>query len=112
MVALQEYQEKLGSGKTTLANIITKLYEIENGKIKINDIDINDIDRKSFYNETKYVLQEDYIYDNTIKYNVELGKKYDQKDILESLQNAEFLDTVQIMPEKYNTHIGESGIKI
>lgn len=43
---------------------------------------------------------------------MELGKKYDQKDILESLQNAEFLDTVQIMPEKYNTHIGESGIKI
>ena len=43
---------------------------------------------------------------------MELGKKYDQKDIVESLQNAEFLDTVQKMPEKYDTHIGESGIKI
>jgi ATP-binding cassette subfamily B multidrug efflux pump len=103
---------KTGSGKTTLANIITKFYEIDRDIIKINDVDINDIDRYSFYDDVAYVMQEDYIYDNTIKYNVELGKEYDGQEVEKALEKSEFLSTVNKLPEKRETCIGESGIKI
>lgn len=78
----------------------------------LNDVDINDIDRVSFYNDVAYVMQEDYIYDNTVKYNVELGKEYNEQEVNESLEKSEFLSTVSKLPEKYETCIGESGIKI
>lgn len=103
---------KTGSGKTTLANIITKFYKIDRDIIKINDVDINDIDRYSFYDDVAYVMQEDYIYDNTIKYNVELGKEYDGQEVEKALEKSEFLSTVNKLPEKRETCIGESGIKI
>ena len=78
-----------------------KLYEIENNKITLNDIDINDIDRVSFYNDVAYVMQEDYIYDSTVKYNVELGKEYNEQEIIDSLNKSEFLSTVNKFPKKY-----------
>lgn len=103
---------KTGSGKTTLANILTKFYKAENKKILFDNIDINDINRKSFYSNVSYVMQEDYIYDCTVKYNVELGKKYSKEKIKSSLEKAEFLNTIKSFPKKYNTYIGDGGIKI
>lgn len=103
---------KTGSGKTTLANILTKFYKVENKKILFDNIDINDINRKSFYSNVSYVMQEDYIYDCTVKYNVELGKRYSKEKIKNSLEKAEFLNTIKSFPKKYNTYIGDGGIKI
>ena len=77
---------KTGSGKTTLANILAKFYSIPDKKIFFNDIDINDIERKSFYEKFAYVMQDDYIYDNTIKHNIELYKIYNKSDIKEATE--------------------------
>lgn len=57
-------------------------------------------------------MQEDYIYDSTVKYNIELGKEYNEQEIIDSLNISEFLSTVNKFPKKYKTYIGESGIKI
>lgn len=103
---------KTGSGKTTLANILTKFYKIENEKVFFDNIDINDINRTSFYDNVSYVMQEDYIYDNIVKYNIDLGKYYTENKIKKSLEQSELLNTVENFPEKYETYIGESGIKI
>lgn len=103
---------KTGSGKTTLSNILTKFYKIEKNKIFFNNTDINDIDRTSFYKNISYVMQEDYIYDNIIKYNIDLGKHYTESEIKNALEKAEFLNTVEKLPLKYQTYIGEGGIKI
>lgn len=103
---------KTGSGKTTLANILAKFNEIPNGKIFFNDIDINDIERKSFYEKFAYVMQDDYIYDNTIQHNIELYKKYNKNDIKEATQKAELSNTIEKLDKKYNTLIGDNGIKL
>ena len=91
---------------------MTKFYKIENNKIFFNNTDINDIDRTSFYKNISYVMQEDYIYDNIIKYNIDLGKHHTEKEIKNALEKAEFLNTVEKLPLKYQTYIGEGGIKI
>ncbi len=103
---------KAGSGKTTLVNILTKFYEIDDGIVFFNDIDINNIKRNEFYKDISYVMQDDYVYDNTIKYNVELGKKYDSNEVNSALQEACFLKTTNEFPQKYETYIGDSGVKI
>ena len=103
---------KAGSGKTTLVNILAKFYEIDDGIVLFNDIDINNIKRNEFYKDISYVMQDDYVYDNTIKYNVELGKKYDSNEVNSALQEACFLKTTNEFPEKYETYIGDSGVKI
>lgn len=103
---------KTGSGKTTLANILAKFYEIPNDKIYFNNIDINDIDRESFYEKFAYVMQDDYIYDNTIKHNIELYKKYNKDEINNAVKEAELLETIEKLDKKYNTLIGDNGIKL
>ncbi len=103
---------KTGSGKTTLANILTKFYKIENKKVFFDNIDINDINRTSFYEKMSYVMQEDYIYDNIVKYNIDLGKYYTETKIKKALEQSELLNTIENFPQKYETYIGEDGIKI
>lgn len=103
---------KTGAGKTTLANILTKFYKIENKKVFFDDIDINDINRTSFYDKIAYVMQEDYIYDNSVKYNIDLGKYYTETKIKKALEQSELLNTIGNFPRKYETYIGEGGIKI
>lgn len=103
---------KTGSGKTTLANILAKFNEIPNGKILFNNVDINDVERKSFYERFAYVMQDDYIYDNTIQHNIELYKKYNKNDIKEATQKAELSNTIEKLDKKYNTLIGDNGIKL
>lgn len=103
---------KAGTGKTTLINILTKFYEIDNQTIFFDNVDINNINSNDFYDHISYVMQDDYIYDNSIKYNIELGKKYNYIDINNSVKKASFSQVVKSLPEKYNTYIGECGIKI
>ncbi len=103
---------KTGSGKTTLANILAKFHEIPNEKIYFNNIDINNIERKSFYEKFAYVMQDDYIYDNTIKHNIELYKSYNEDEIKDAIKKAELLDTIDKLDKKYNTLIGDNGIKL
>lgn len=103
---------KTGSGKTTLANILAKFYAIPNGKIFFNNIDTNDIERKSFYEKFAYVMQDDYIYDNTIKHNIELYKSYEKNEVKEATEKAELFDTIEKLDKKYNTLIGDNGIKL
>lgn len=103
---------KTGVGKTTFVNLLTKFYEINDNTILFNNVDINDIDSNDFYSHISYVMQDDFIYDDTIRYNIELGKKYNLKNINDSLKKADFLETINNLPQKYDTYIGNSGIKL
>ena len=81
-------------------------------KIFFNNIDINNIERKSFYEKFAYVMQDDYIYDNTIKHNIELYKSYEKNEVKEATEKAELFDTIEKLDKKYNTLIGDNGIKL
>ena len=57
-------------------------------------------------------MKDDYIYDNTIKHNIELYKKYNKDEINNAVKEAELLETIEKLDKKYNTLIGDNGIKL
>ena len=57
-------------------------------------------------------MQDDYIYDNTIKHNIELYKNYEKNEVKEATKKAELFDTIEKLDKKYDTLIGDNGIKL
>ncbi|MEI8390332.1 MAG: ABC transporter ATP-binding protein [bacterium] len=102
-----------GGGKTTLANLIPRFYDIKQGSIKIDGIDIRDIELESLRQNIAIVFQDNFLFTGSIKDNILLGK-FDATD--EEIQNAlkgSFLDEfIASLPEGLNTEIGERGVRL
>ena len=103
---------KVGSGKTTLMNIIAGFYEIPNGKIYINGIDINEYSRESLFENIGYAMQKNIITDDTIKNNIDIVSEHTDVEIQNISKKASILEDIQTMQDGFKTQIGENGIKI
>ena len=101
-----------GSGKTTLMNIVTGLYEIEEGQVFINDIDISKINKYSLFNQISYIMQKDVLLNDTIKNNITLENDYEGKDIINATNNACILEDIFKMEHEFEEMVGEKGIKL
>lgn len=100
----------IGSGKTTLMNLLTKLYSVPNGKIFIDNQDINNIPIETLRNNICYITQENFLFSSSLKDNIALFKDdYDDTDIIESTKKAIVYSDITKMPEGINTIIGERG---
>ncbi len=100
----------IGSGKTTLMNLLTKLYNIPNGKIMIDGRDINDINIETLRENICYITQDNFLFSSTLKDNISLFKEdYKDEDIKESTKKAVIYDEISQMPEGIKTTIGERG---
>lgn len=100
----------IGSGKTTLMNILTRLYNIPNGKIFIDGKDINEIPIIKLRNNICYITQDNFLFSSTLKDNISLFKdEYEDDEIKESTQKAIVYEDIQKMPKGINTVIGERG---
>lgn len=103
----------LGSGKTTLMNLLLKLYEVPNGKIYIDGKDINDIKTDEIRNNICYITQDNFLFSTTLKKNINLFRDiYDDIDILESTKLAMIYEEIENMSDGINTIIGEKGIDL
>lgn len=103
---------KVGSGKTTLMNIIAGFYEIPNNKIYINGIDINEYSRESIFESIGYATQKNIIIDDTIKNNIDIGNEHTDIDIEKISKKANIIENIQTMQDGFETQIGENGMKI
>ncbi len=103
---------KVGSGKTTLMNIIAGLYEVEEDKVFINGIDINEYSRDSLFKNIGYAMQKNIITDDTIKNNIDIKEKSNKKDIENVIKKADIYTDIQIMEDGLETKIGENGVKV
>ena len=103
---------KVGSGKTTLMNIIAGFYEVQDNQIYINGIDINEYSRDSIFENIGYAMQKNIIIDDTIKNNIDITNKNTNNDIEKVSQKANLLEDIETMQDGYETKIGENGIKI
>lgn len=102
-----------GSGKTTIINLILRLYGLKKGDILIDGHNIKNIRAKSLYAQIGVVLQEPYLWNDTIENNIRYAKKTaSAKEITESARIACIDDFIDAMPQKYNTIIGENACKI
>lgn len=100
----------IGSGKTTLMNLLTRLYAIPNGKISIDGKDINEIPIEILRNNVCYITQDNFLFSSTLKDNISLFKDdYKEDEIEESTKKAIVYDDIQRMPDGINTIIGERG---
>ncbi len=100
----------IGSGKTTLMNLLTKLYNIPNGKISIDGKDINDIDIETLRENICYITQDNFLFSSTLKDNISLFKEdYKDEEIKESTKKAVIYDEITQMPKGIKTTIGERG---
>ncbi len=104
---------KSGCGKTTIANLISKIYTADKGKILIDDVDINKLDKDTIRNSITIVNQNPYIFDMTIKENLLLANpKATDEEINKSIKDCALDEFISTLPEGIDTHVGEGGIKL
>lgn len=104
---------KTGSGKSTIANAICRLYDVSDGEILIDNISINEYDIKFLRQQIGYVPQDVFLFSDTILNNILFGTKN------MTLNDAEFVakkadvhDNIMQFPKGYNTKIGERGVML
>jgi subfamily B ATP-binding cassette protein MsbA len=102
-----------GSGKSTIANLLTRFWDIDKGAIKIDNQDIREIDMDDLRNLIGLVTQDSILFNDTIKNNLLLGKENaTDEEIINALQIANAYEFVKDLPEGIHTNIGDSGNKL
>lgn len=103
---------KVGSGKTTLMNIMAGFYEVSPSQVLLNYEDINEYNRDSIFEKIGYATQKSIITDDTIKNNIDMKEEAKQNEIEEVSRKASIYKDIQNMQDGLETRIGENGVKI
>ncbi len=102
-----------GSGKSTIANLITRFYDVNKGSIKIDGIDIKDISKKSLRDLQGLVSQDSILFNDSVKNNILLGvEDRSEEAILEAATIANAHEFIKELPQGYETNIGDGGNKL
>jgi subfamily B ATP-binding cassette protein MsbA len=102
-----------GSGKTTLANLLLRFYDPERGTIKIGGVDVRDVRTFDLRNQIAVVAQENILFNDTIRRNIELGRLGAKEDeIVAAAKHAHAIDFIAQKPEGFDTVIGEKGVSL
>lgn len=102
-----------GSGKSTIANLVTRFYDVNKGSIEIDGTDIRKISKRSLRNLMGLVTQDSILFNDTVKNNINLGKKdATNEEVIEALKIANAWEFVQNLPLGLETNIGDSGNKL
>ncbi len=104
---------KSGSGKTTIFNLLCKLYNINDGEILIDGINIEELNEEAIRGNITIISQNPYIFNMSIKDNLRLVKSnVSDEEIVEACKTACLDDFIEILPNKYDTIVGEAGINL
>ena len=101
-----------GSGKSTLAQILIGLYPICSGKIFYNEHEIKEIGYEKVRENVGFVLQAPLMFNNSLRFNLTLGREYEDDVIYEALKVAQLYDFVNDLPNKLDTIVGKNGTKL
>jgi subfamily B ATP-binding cassette protein MsbA len=102
-----------GSGKSTIANLLTRFYDVNVGSIKIDGEDIRDLNTKSLRNLMGLVTQDSVLFNDSIKNNILIGKENATDDeVIEALKIANAWEFVKDLPNGIDTNIGDAGGKL
>ena len=102
-----------GSGKSTIINLIPRFYEINEGSIKIDDIDIRNYVLKDLRRVIGIVSQDTYLFNKSISENIAYGKEdAKEEEIVEAAKIAELHEFIRTLPKGYNSLVGERGTRL
>ena len=109
-VALMGY---VGSGKTTLAELVPRFYDVSSGSVKVDDVDVRDIQLKSLRSQVGIVLQDIYVFSDTMRNNIAYGKPdASDEEIIRVAKMAQIHGYIASLPEGYDTVVGERGVTL
>lgn len=104
---------KSGAGKSTIFSLLCKMYNVKDGSIKIDDINIEELDKESIRNNITIISQNPYLFNISIKDNLRLVKKdVSDEEIEKACKLACLDDLINVLPDKYDTIVGEGGITL
>ena len=102
-----------GSGKSTIANLVTRFYDVNQGAITIDGEDIKTLSKKSLRGLMGLVTQDSILFNDTVKNNIGLGKENaTEEEIIAAAKIANAHDFISELPNGYDTNIGDSGNKL
>ncbi|MFX1297448.1 MAG: ABC transporter ATP-binding protein [Promethearchaeota archaeon] len=101
-----------GSGKTTLTKLISRLYDVTEGKISIDDNDIRNYSLKSLRSQISYIEQDIFLFSTTIYDNITFGRTSSKKEIIEVSKQAQAFDFISRLPNGFDSEIGERGVQL
>ena len=102
-----------GSSKTTLVSLISRLYDVTKGELKVGGINVKNYDLKTLRDQVSVVLQKNELFTGTIKDNLRWGNKNaTDEEIIEACKLAQADDFIQSFPDKYDTYIEEGGANV
>jgi ATP-binding cassette, subfamily B, bacterial len=102
-----------GSGKTTLMKLLLKFYAPDEGEIKLGNTDLNDVLHSSWRSRCGVVMQEGFIFNDTIANNIAVGEEVvDKERLVHAAETANIFDFITALPMKFNTKIGAYGVGI
>lgn len=102
-----------GAGKSTICSLLPRFYEVNEGSIKIDGVDIRDFKLQSLRSHIGIVQQDVFLFDGTIRENIAYGDlNASEEDIWYAAQRAQLTDVINALPEGMDTLIGERGVKL
>ena len=104
---------KSGQGKSTLFNLVTRIFDVNKGEILLDDVNIKDLTESSLNKNISIIRQEPFIFNRTIKENFELiNERITLSEIRKYAKMAYLDDYIMSLPKKYNTILGEGGVNL
>ncbi|MBO1001507.1 ABC transporter ATP-binding protein [Pseudogracilibacillus auburnensis] len=102
-----------GGGKSTLISLIPRFYDVTEGSIKVDGIDIRDVTQRSLRNNIGMVLQDNILFSESIAMNIRMGNPYaTDAEVIAAAKAANAHDFIEALPNKYDTLVGERGVKL
>lgn len=102
-----------GGGKTTLASLISRFWDVNSGAVKIGGVNVKDINSETLMNEVSYVFQDSRLLKMSILENIRMGRPdATDAEVMEALKNAQCMDIIEKFPGGVNTVIGSKGVYV
>jgi len=101
-----------GSGKTTLTKLMSRLYDVNQGRILIDDIDIREYALKSLRSQISYIEQDIFLFSDSLFNNISFGRTSSLEEIIECAKEAQADEFIRQFPNQYDSEVGERGVQL
>lgn len=102
-----------GGGKSTLVNLIPRFYDVKNGSITIDGVDIRDLSINSLRNNISMVFQDNFLFTGTIRENILMGNpNASEEDLVQAIESAHLQEVIAELPDGLDTLLGERGLTL
>ena len=102
-----------GAGKSTLCRLLLRLYDVDEGRVEVDGVDITELELASLRQHVGYVSQDAFLFDGTIGENIRYGRFEESEEaVREAAKAAEAHEFIERLPDGYDTRVGERGVKL